>query len=162
MCGQGSAVDINNDGIIVGTSSNAAGALRGVRWINGTVEDLGFPYPVSINSTGEIAGTDRYGATGQGYFWRAGVLRTLGSFGGATVVADMNDQSTVVGTSLTADQVPHAFVWTPDDGRLIDLGAGPRGAETGVMVIAVNARGDIIGKTVGAAVSRAVLWKVIR
>jgi probable HAF family extracellular repeat protein len=163
MCGTADAVDINNDGIAVGTSSNATGAFRGVRWINGTVEDLGFPYPVAINSVGEIVGNGQYGTTGgQGYFWRGGVLHTLGSFGGGgTSVADMNDQSTVVGTSLTADHVRHAFVWTPDDGRLIDLGAGPRGAETGVLVIAVNARGDIIGRTVGPGASRAVLWKVI-
>jgi probable HAF family extracellular repeat protein len=182
QCGESYAFGINNTGVAIGWSTNAQGDVRGVRWANGRVEELGFPQPVAINSAGDIAGDGLPGSptSGEGYFWRSGAVRTLGSFGGGgTVVAGMNDQSTVVGTTLTPERVPHVFVWDPSYGRMIDLGAGPfGGAQTGVLAIAINSRGDIIGRTVGpclravmdptwrceawAGPSRAVLWKVIR
>ena len=105
-----------------------------------------------------------------GYFWRGGSLTTFGSLGGGgTVVADMNDQTAVVGTSLTSDGKPHVFVWKPGQSAPTDLGGGPPGAGVGAVAVAINTRGDIIGYTcanysygycVLGGPSRAILWRV--
>jgi probable HAF family extracellular repeat protein len=156
-CGESSAIDINNDGTVIGWSSGPAGDHRGVRWIEGRIEDLGFDSPLVISSTGDIAGNGKYGS-GEGYFWRRGVLRTLGSLGGRrTVVADMNDRSTVLATSWTADSIAHVVVWNPTDGRLVDLGPGSTNGAGGAFAVAINWRGDVIG--VGVDKGHAILWR---
>ena len=67
-----------------------------------------------------------------------------------TQAAAINEQSTVTGWSYTKEQNPHAFVWTPGQPHLVDLGVGPRGLHRlGAVAMAINGRGDIIGRTVG-------------
>lgn len=176
-CASTYAIDINNAAVVIGTNHDSRGP-RGVRWINGRIEELGFADPRAINSAGDIAGNGAYGTPsfGNAYFWRGGVLRTLGSVGGGTFVVDMNDQSTVLASSFSSDRVPHVVLWSASDGRLVDLGVGSlSGGGLGAFAIAMNARGDIIGKRVGPCASedpgaswyctdwsgpsRAILWR---
>jgi probable HAF family extracellular repeat protein len=174
-CAHGEAVGINSSGAVIGRSHGADRLTHGVLWTKGAVRDLGFEWPVVINEAGEIAGQSGYYG-GEGYFWRDGAVMMLGSLGGGgTRVNAMNDQSTIAGFSLTIDGKPHVFVWKPGHAGLTDLGIGPAGTVAeGALAIAINARGDIIGRTVGACFqrsddgrcywwdgpSRAILWRV--
>lgn len=172
-CGESGALDINSNGQVIGWSFDSASHPHGVLWAAGSIRDLGLWTPVAINETGDIAGHGVRETEGTGYFWRNGTLTTLGSLGGGgTFVADMNDQSTLVGTSLTAEGKPHAFVWKPGQAVLTDLGAGPPGspgAGIGTVAVAINARGDILGYTCAnydrgfcffGGTYRAILWRV--
>ena len=70
----------------------------------------------------------------------------LGSLGGgSTVVVDMNEAGTVVGTSKTVSGEQHAFVWTQARG-MIDLGTGPHGFSA-AWVVGISFYGDIVGYT---------------
>jgi len=165
-CGDARAVDINNSTQVIGTSLDAARQHHAVLWAAGSIRDLGVWTAVAINGAGDIAGH----ADGKGYFWRGGSLTIFGSLGGGgTVVADMNDQTAVVGTSLTSDGKPHVFVWKPGQSAPTDLGGGPPGAGVGAVAVAINTRGDIIGYTCAdysygycalGGPSRAILWRV--
>ena len=169
-CGEATAVDINNGGQVIGWSRDTARSPHAVLWADGSIRDLGSWSPVAINEAGDIAGYGVGETLGTGYFWRSGTLTTIGSLGGGgTYVVDMNDQSTVVGTSLTAEGKPHVFVWKSGQSGLTDLGAGPPGAGgTGTVAVAINARGDIIGYTCANYADgwclngplRAILWRV--
>lgn len=170
-CGESGAVDINDNSQVIGWSFDESSHLRGVLWANSSITDLGSWSPAAINGAGEIAGHGLSGTDGAGYFWRSGTLTTIGSLpGGGTHVVDMNDQSAVVGTSLTADGKPHVFVWKPGQATLTDLGAGPPGspgAGIGTVAVAINARGDILGYTCAVYEwgscslqnYRAILWR---
>jgi probable HAF family extracellular repeat protein len=154
-CGSGVAVDINNSGMVIGRSEDALGQSHGVVWINGAVRALGFAWPLVINEAGAIAGqSDVFG--GEGYFWLNGALTRLGSLGGGgTRIAEINNQNMVTGSSLTVDGRPHVFVWVPGQAGLTDLGMGPAGTPgEGALAVAINDRGDIIGRTVGTCTSR--------
>jgi probable HAF family extracellular repeat protein len=172
-CGMSGAVDINNSGQVVGWSNDSANVYgrHAVLWADGPPRELGFTWAVGINEAGEIVGDSEDDINAQGYFWRNGTLTTLGSLGGGrTVVVDMNDQTAVVGTSLTAEGKPRAFVWKPGQAALTDLGAGPPGTPgvgMGTVAVAINARGDIIGYTCASYdrwclldTYRAILWRV--
>ncbi|HET9384917.1 MAG TPA: hypothetical protein VFO67_07200 [Gemmatimonadales bacterium] len=170
-CGAAWATDLNSTGDVVGHSIDSAYRDHAVLWprggADGSIRDLGLWTPVAINEAGDIAGHRMTSDTGIGFFWRNGTLTSVGSLGGrSTSVVDMNDQSTVVGTSLTALGVPHAFVWKPGQGAPTDLaGAG----DVGTVAVAVNSRGDVLGHTCSAISHgvcssfephRAILWRV--
>lgn len=172
-CGEARAVAINNSGQVIGWSRDTARSPHAVLWAAGSIRDLGLWTPVAINDAGDIAGHGVRETEGTGYFWRNGTLTTLASLGGGgTFVTDINDQSTVVGRSLTAEGKPHAFVWKPGQAALTDLGAGPPGspaAGIGTVAVAINARGDILGYTCAdydrgycllLGTYRAILWRV--
>lgn len=169
-CANAFAVDINDNGAIVGVSRDSAGKYQGVLWANGSVQAIGSWQPVAINDAGDVIGngaavggwypdgpissiTDPATAStsGDAYFRRSGAATKLPSFdGNMTQATAMNEQSTVTGWSYTKDQNPHVFVWTPGQPQLTELGVGPPGLQQlGAVVTAINARGDIIGRTVG-------------
>ena len=143
-CAAAQAVDVNESGEVIGSSADSAGSwgTRGVRWANGQIHRLGFDSAVAINNTGEIVSHDGHYRRGE-----VGIV-DLGSLGGGgTWVIDINDASTITGSSLNAQNRRHVFVWAPGRAHLVDLGAGPRG--TGgdqAVAVALNARGDILGK----------------
>jgi len=172
-CGESGAVDVNSGGQVIGWSLDASGRSHGVLWASGTIRDLGSWSPLAINDAGDIAGNGIGETAGRAYFWRGGALTTLGSFGGdGTFAADLNDGGLVVGTSLTPDGVPHAFVWKAGEAESEDLGTGPAGspgAGIGTVAVAINARGDVLGYTCSrferglcdsGGTYRAILWRV--
>jgi len=149
-CAGGEAADINAQGVIVGTSTNAAGMNRAFVWENGIMRELtAFPdrqtRALAINDRGQILGT--YAGQEYGLFvWDNGVVQRVGSLGGASTWAyGFGENGEVVGESTTEVGEPHAFVW--QNREMIDLGPGSARA--------VNARGDIVG-TSG---SRGILWR---
>jgi probable HAF family extracellular repeat protein len=172
-CGESGAVDVNSGGHVIGWSLDASRRSHGVLWASGAIRDLGLWSPVAINDAGDVAGNGIRETAGTAYFWRDGILTILGSFGGGgTFVADLNDRGMVAGTSLTADGVPHAFVWKAGEAESEDLGTGPAGspgAGIGTVAVAINARGDVLGYTCSRfeggvcdsrGTYRAILWLV--
>jgi probable HAF family extracellular repeat protein len=149
-CGAGEAADVNGSGVVVGTSTNAAGVDRAFVWEDGTMRELAaFPDRAtrahSINDRGQILGT--YEGADHGVFvWDNGVARAVGSLGGPSTWAfGFGEHGEVVGTSVTAGGEQHAFVW--ENGQMTDLGPGSARA--------INAHGDIVG-TSG---TRGILWR---
>ncbi|QLQ39103.1 hypothetical protein [Micromonospora robiginosa] len=111
----------------------------------------------AVNEAGTVAGT--YGFkdwtdppfVNQAFVWRDGVLRSLGTLGGPTSVANgINDLGQVVGTSDTADGRFAAFFW---DGSAMRRLAS---SSTSPTAQAVNDSGLVIG-TDGAG-GRAMIW----
>jgi probable HAF family extracellular repeat protein len=174
QCGYSDALDINDQGQIVGSSFDGH-VSRAVLWSAKDLvpHDLGFgpsSRAVAINERGQIAGDTWYQA-GDAFFRDNGTVVTLGSLGGGkTRVRGMNERGDVVGTSVTASGEVHAFVWRRETG-MRDLGSGPFGApNVGSIAVGINDRGDILGYVVPCAVSyeascsswrpmRAVLWR---
>lgn len=148
-CSDGSAADINEAGVIVGTATNAAGAPRVFVWENGVMRELDAfrdrpTLAHAINDRGQILGT--VGGADPGFFvWDNGVARRVGSLGGATWAWAFGENGEVVGESQTANGELHAFVW--QNGRMTDLGPGSARA--------INGRGDIMG----IHGVRGILWR---
>lgn len=83
-------------------------------------------------------------AEAHAFLWRrdTGMMHSLGTLGGCCSIGlGINDQVQVVGWSLNASGVEHAFLWT-HAGGMIDLGTlgGKRSAAT-----AINDRGQVVG-----------------
>jgi probable HAF family extracellular repeat protein len=171
-CGYSVAVNINESGQIVGTSTAADGSIHVVMWEGGSVHDLwaappqAYPWPVLINDVGQVA----WSTGGESIFWSQGKLYALGSLGGgSTSVVDMNEAGAIAGTSKTANGEQHAFVWTRENG-MVDLGTGPYGFNT-AWVIGISFNGDVAGYTAQCVAPtpgywcgspdqvRAVLWR---
>ena len=149
QCGFSTALGINESAQIVGFSTAADGSFHAVMWDHGAIDDLwrvtgsgnesGYAL---INDAGDVAGS----AGGEGFFWRNGIAHALGSLGGGrTVVVDMNESGTVVGTSRTTNGEQHVFVWSQNSG-MIDLSSGPNGFN-GSWVVGISYDGDIVGFT---------------
>jgi len=170
-CSRATPTDINENGQVVGTSSDALGKDHFVLWENGTIRDLGllptdlwWGVPVLINDGGLIAAS----ADGQAFFWRDGSRRSMGTLGGRTRVVAMNEAGVVVGTSMTLSGEQHVFIWTESLG-MVDLGTGPH-AFTAGWAVGINSRGDVIGYTAPCQLdfyaecsnpseARAVMWR---
>ncbi|MET7831242.1 hypothetical protein ABZS44_00260 [Micromonospora sediminicola] len=111
----------------------------------------------AVNEAGTVTGT--YGFkewtdppfVNQAFVWRDGVLRSLGTLGGPTSVANgINDLGQVVGTSWTADGQFAAFFWDGATMRRLATSSASPTAQS------VNDSGLVIG-TDGTG-SRAMIW----
>jgi probable HAF family extracellular repeat protein len=119
--GASSAVDINNNGLIAGTSSGGIAVV----WRNGVIETLpalagGTTYNVvtDLNNNGDVVG---YGQSPSGVhldtaiLWRGGAAIDLGRFPGGTFsrAYGINDHGQIVGEGNLLDGGPvHALLWT--------------------------------------------------
>ena len=171
------AIWSNNRGQVVGLSGNGlidpllgAPEGRGVLWQkNGSIIDLGTlggnqSLAGAINQRGQVIGVaanttpDAYSLFGwatetRGFIWDKGVMRDLGTLGGAdTSPSFINERGQVAGNSyLNFDAPPdpnlcgfpittHPFFW--EDGQMVDLGTlGGTCASTAT----INNRGQVAG-----------------
>jgi len=173
-CGYGEATGVNDQGVVIGFSTDSAGRPRAFLWQDGVLRDLGaFPgqktWARGLNNAGQVVGD--WGAPTGSFLWENGVVQDLGSLGGGgTRVAAINDAGEVVGSSVTPALVQRAFVWR--NGTMENLGLGPMGG-MGSAAIAINARGDILGMSGNCAFSydgvcsmyppiRALLWRKVQ
>lgn len=148
-----------------------------VLWENRRVQELptvgGDPdgTALAINDSGHAAGTtgtcapfniDTY-ITVQpvhAVLWENGKAVDLGSLGGVTgrIALGMNNRDDVVGGSdLSGDTATHAFLWTKEAGKMLDL--SPVGDDFFSTAISVNDARQVTGVSIGATDIRAVLWR---
>ena len=142
-CASGAALDINDQGEVVGYAEDSSRLRRPVLWANGQMTDLGvFPgrnaVARAINNQGQIAGDGDDGA----FVWDHGTTRRIGSLGGGDIeVMALNERGDVAGTALTPSGEQHAFAYV--DGRMHDFGLVLSDA-CATKATAVNDRGDVL------------------
>lgn len=115
--GDTQAADINNSGVIVGSSVDTLGRSRAIRWVGGAPEDLGTlggaeSAALGINEPGQIVGMSETEGELSGFLWVGGRITALpptppNSFGYAE---DINEDGVAVGWSAGA-RLQDATVW---------------------------------------------------
>ncbi len=139
---QSYAYAINNAGQAVGQSDDLnTASLAATQWSGSSPVNLtpgpAYSYASSINSLGQVAGTNTFRPT----LWNNGVATDLGTLGGDSGNAtSINDQSVVVGASQNQDYVNRATLW--HGGNITDLGT-LGGSFSNAM--AINNRGWVVG-----------------
>lgn len=113
---------------------------------------------LKANDAGQIAGSvsNFTDFVDRSFLWDGASVRDLGSLGGnGTLVAAVNNQGQVVGSSNVATGDPHAFLW--QNGAMADLGT--LGGAT-AKATAINNRGQVVGssQTSGGSM-HAFLWE---
>jgi probable HAF family extracellular repeat protein len=151
---------INNNGQIVGSTTDIDGHFRAFRWtLSGGMVALGSlgladGSAAAISRQGDVVGT----SGGHAVLWpRAGGITDLGTLGGAQSSAEglSPDGGIVTGWSHTAAGAMHAFRWTAAAG-MVDLGAIGIGSSIGSRV---NNAGRAFGGGITPAGSfRAFVW----
>jgi len=141
---------LNDQGQVVGYSSNTNGQARAFLYTDGNMQDLGtlggnYSIALGINKRGEIVGNSR---TNNAYdFFHAfryfnGVIQDIGTLGGDYSSANaINDDGFIVGESHTSSNAArHPFLYT--NGSMQDLGTlgAPLAGASGI-----NASGEIVG-----------------
>lgn len=131
---------------------------------------------MTVNNKGQVAGSTGTCATyniALGYplhplhavLWeKDGTPIDLGSLGGSEHSAwgndaeGLNSAGHVVGTSSLADDTTfHAFLWTKETGKMLDLGTTPGVANS--TAIAINDNDEVVGISLDATHFSATLWK---
>ena len=99
-------------------------------------------YP-DINAGGRVAFTMVAGERTTAFFYDGATVRNIGSLGGAHVYAnDLNDAGQIAGTSLDANGIESAFVWSVAGG-MRDIHVQPGGGRSYAQ--AINNRGVVTG-----------------
>jgi probable HAF family extracellular repeat protein len=150
---------INNNAQVVGWSRAAGGSIRAFIWEAGVMRRLAgmeklYGRAWGINNAGVVVGEFKSpGATFRHAFrWKDGVVRDLGTLGGATSIALAIGGAKVVGTS-TARAGWRGFLW--ESGRMTDLGT--LGGTTAA--VAINLEGQIVGNSTVDGSAHAFVWE---
>jgi probable HAF family extracellular repeat protein len=155
---------------------------RPVVWKSGEIHELDTVggdadgSAVTVNNRGQVAGSTGTCAAysfSLGYpmhplhavLWeKDGTANDLGSLGGDEHSAwgndaeGLNNAGHVVGaSSLADDETYHAYIWTKEAGKMVDLGTAPGVANS--MAIAINASDEVVGISMDATHFTATLWK---
>jgi len=111
------ATAINDQGQIIGSVTTASGdSTHGFLSSGGgsalrRMTDLGEIDPIAINERGQVIGTSRPGYS-RALLWEGGVLGDLGTLGGPSIAAAINERDQIVGSSDTRGGATHAVLWT--------------------------------------------------
>jgi probable HAF family extracellular repeat protein len=164
------ARDINNRGLIVGTSIDPTTNLpEAVIWKHGQIISLGtlpgddFSAAIAVNNRGQVVGISGNAAQNpdpivpKAFLWEDGVMHALGAPAGDSNASavDINDRGQVVGTGTSATTL-NTIATIFHRGTAVHL------RDQGAIVseaLAINNRGQIVGSAFfGGPSSVAVIW----
>lgn len=147
------AADVNDAGVVVGTSTTTQGWTHPFVWTtSGGMVDLGTLGPpeavtraVAVNSGGQVVGFSQLGTGTRGFRWSAATgLTNLGTLGGTSSVAtDINGAGAIVGYSTTLTGVERGFLWTEGTGMQALV---PEVPSAMTRPVAINDTGHIVGR----------------
>jgi len=148
-CSSGSAIDINELGVVLGWSLDADGRSRAFVWKKGVMQELDvFPgrsiTPVAINDREQILG--RAGPTV--FLWDQGRTQIIIESDSVAPQA-LGSHGEVIGVRLRPNNHLEAWVWRA--GLLTELGPG--------LPTHINKAGDIIGYFSDDGYTAAILWR---
>jgi len=146
---EGTALGINNNGVVVGRSGKDDGTYIAVLWRNGQIQTLGglggpFSEAHAINDSGQIVGAAQ---TPNGllhaFFWVHGKMKDIGVLpnGLYSYAEAINGGGTVTGFADVGNGTAHAFLWTGNG--LKDLGPAP--GVGGSSALGINRKGALVG-----------------
>jgi probable HAF family extracellular repeat protein len=154
---------INDNGDIVGLYGLADGNQRGWLLHDGAFTVIAVPGATStfgavgINNLGTIVGSYNVGAVSHGFVLTGTCFTTIDVPDAVqTFVRGINDAGDLVGRYDTADHILHGFLQTAD-GRFQTLDFPTATIET--VAGAINARGEIVGRTTTATGTHGFLFK---
>jgi uncharacterized membrane protein len=145
--------DINNQGVIVGSSSGSAftwqaGQMSALQGLPGATYNSAY----AINDKGDIVGD----SGGTAAIWRQGMVTALPGLresSGASAY-DINTQGTVVGVNRVATWYQQPVTWT--EGQITQL---PTGAYQYGNALSINDSGSIVGSVeLGGNLDQAARW----
>ncbi|HEV7991677.1 MAG TPA: PKD domain-containing protein [Gemmatimonadaceae bacterium] len=160
--------EINDAGVIAGTTQNGAGGLRafyatGNSWVlldsfpNTTTQD-GFTRANAINASGQIVGSAADAvSSAHAVLWSGfAAIQDLGTLGGSSSMAiDINDAGQVIGSSDTfGDASTSFFIWSGSTG-MQDLAPLIPNATS---LVAINNLGEIAGTFTTSGQSHAFVF----
>jgi probable HAF family extracellular repeat protein len=176
----------NNHGQIVGWAENGVFdttctapqvlQFRAVIWTKGGAEmeelvpfgDDATSAAVAINDRGQVVGISGRCDRARGrlsavhaVIWENGVPRNLGDLGGDAwnTPSAINEHGDIAGFANTAPGAAlsvHAVLW-PRGGSIVDLKT--LGDDALSFAFGINAKGQVVGQSIGASGSRATLWE---
>ena len=150
---------VNDRGEIVGHSAG-----RPVMWRpDGTVVDLApdapdrTVWPTGVNAHGLVVASVLRPLSSHAAVVRDGEVTVIADLGASSGVAErdgVNDRGEVTGTAYDERWRRHAFVWRDGDLRILPA---PEGADA--EGLAINARGDVLGRIHHAGTYQLVVWE---
>jgi probable HAF family extracellular repeat protein len=129
-----------------GTAISAICGGKAVVYLNGSLIELGDGEVNGVNSKGQAVGNSIGGSHALMWSFSSGSVtqKDLGTLGGSWVTARaINDAGEVLGTSANAQQIFHAFLWSPKKKTMTDLTPDARSFDGGGINAAGQGAGDL-------------------